>query len=572
MGTLESSFYGPSPDETPAETGKTSWLNKLSAWLPLSSASRSFRPSDYMSAYGTTSGYGENNRPLIPESLSRWSTGLKSPLGSGGPGGFLNREKWLILGVTLFILFWTIMYTVFAFVPKFESKATVIVKDSAITGSYVSGPIMGGQTQTTSSSASNPVLNMIGIINSSSVRTALYDYYKQFQPKVLEKYKVKSLEDWETFYSDGSSFLKAKNLPGTDLIQVQFTWDDPKISRESLRILLKAFQDESLEINQAEQRNRSRYLDSQVEELTHKLEKVRTEKSAYKARMSVISQQKQADEMTKSRLDISTQLNAVLSKARGKAAEAARYERMMNMSAEQAVEAVGLGLNTSMSKLYDQLYALRQTEATLQASLTDKNPKVIEVQETIKAVESSIKKEEARSIGSGHKPATRAVSDSTRGQLITNMARAQAEANSFQQQALEIQKLQGQLQGDITRFAGVEEGLANIEQEERYLSNGLDSLKQKALEAHIKQAETLSNIFIVDQPTLPDKEKFPTKPMILLFGLISGFALGVGVAFLKTRLSTTDPNAVGNEDDTLFDLLEQPGHQQDMPPLRKTGM
>jgi uncharacterized protein involved in exopolysaccharide biosynthesis len=566
MGTLESSFFGqPSEDDAAAPTTiKTTWLDRLSAWLPLSGGDRAFRPADYMTAYGAAPGLNDARRPLIPESLSRWSTGLKSPLGSGGPGGFLNREKWLILGVTLFILFWTIMYALFSFVPKFESKATVIVKDSAITGSYVAANNFGGQTPTTSSSASNPVLNMIGIINSSNVRRALYDYYANFHKDVLDKYKIKSVEDWETFYGDGTSFLKAKNMPGTDLIQINFTWDEPKTARESLRILLKAFQDESLNINQAEQRNRSRYLDIQVDELTKKLEVVRKQKSDYKTRVNVIAQQKQADEMTKSRLDLNTQLNAVLSKARGKAAEAARYERMLNMTADQAVEAAGVGLNTSMAKLYDQLYALRQTEATLLASLTDKNPKVVEVQETIKSVEASIKKEESRSVGAHPKASGRAVSDSTRGQLITNMAKAQAESNSFQQQALEMQNLQGQLQGDMVKFPSVEEGLANIEQEERYLSNGLDTLKQKALEAHIKQAETLSNIFIVDQPTLPDKEKFPSRPMILLFGLISGFALGVGVAFLKTRLSSSNTNAMGNEDDTLFDLLEQPSSAQEM--------
>jgi uncharacterized protein involved in exopolysaccharide biosynthesis len=559
MGTLESSFYGQPEDASVAAPGKQpggllGWLNRLSLWLPIGrkNAQQAFQPGEFMSAYGTMP---SGDKPVIPEALSRWSTGLKSPLGTGGPGGFLNREKWLILGVTLFTLFWTVVYTMTAFKVKYESKSMLIVKDSAITGSYIASNNPGGQPLTTSSSASNPVLNMIGIINSSAVRTALYEYFTTFKPEALKTYNIKDLDDWESFYGDGASFLKAKNVPGTDLIQVQFTWDEPKTAREALRVLLKAFQDESLNINQAEQRNRSRYLDRQVDELSKKLQQLRASKSQYKRKMSAISLGKQADELTKSRIDLQTSINGTLSKARGKAAEAARYERMLNMTPEQAVEAVAVGSNASVSKLYDTLYSLKQTEANLLASLTEKNPKVVEVQETIKSVMASIQKEEARSLGSAAKPAGRAVADVTRGQLITNMSKAQAEANSLQKQATEMQAMLNKIQGDITEFPMVEEGLTNIEQDERFLSNGLDTLKQKALEAHIKEAETLSNIFIVDQPTLPDKEKFPSKNMILMFGLLSGFGLGVALAFIKHKLMSSNPNDIGSEDDTLFDLI-----------------
>jgi uncharacterized protein involved in exopolysaccharide biosynthesis len=566
MGTLESSFFGKTPDESGAPIAETAgplgWLNKLAHWLPIGKSSNAFKPSEFMSAYGTAPD-GGSTRQLIPDSLSRWSSGLKSPLGNGGPGGFLNREKWLILGVTLFTLFWTVVYITTAFTRKFESKAMLIVKDSAITGSYVAANNAGGQPLTTSSSASNPVLNMIGIINSTAVRTALYDYFTQFKPKSLKSLNINSLEDWESFYGDGASFLKAKNVPGTDLIQVQFTWEDSKTAREALRVLLKAFQDESLTINQAEQRNRSRYLDKQVEELDKKLQQLRANKSQYKRKMSAISLGKQADELTKSRIDLQTNINGTLAKARGKASEAARYERMLNMTPEQAVEAVAVGSNLSVAKLYDQLYSLKQTEANLLATLTDKNPKVVEVQETIKSVMGSIRKEEARSVGNNKPNAGRAVADVTRGQLITNMSKAQAEANSLQSQASEMQGMLNKIQGDISDFPGVEEGLSNIEQEERFLSNGVDTLKQKALEAHIKEAETLSNIFIVDQPSLPDKEKFPSANMILLFGLVSGFALGSALAFLKQKLMSSNPNEIGNEDDTLFDLIgNQPAEQQ----------
>jgi uncharacterized protein involved in exopolysaccharide biosynthesis len=569
MSTLESSFFGQTPDDaaSPIIGRPLSWLDRLSAWLPITANKPVGGPVNTHSFMGTSGygsapgGFGDGAKRLVPEPLSRWSAGLRSPWGSGGPGGFMKREGWFITGVALFVFFFTVVYANTAFVSKYDSKAMLIVKDSAITSSYVSNNNNGLPSSTTSSSASNPVLNMIGLINSTSVRNSLYDYFVQFQPAALKKYKIENLEDWEAFYGDGSAFLKAKNMPGTDLIQINFTWDDPKTAREAMRTLLTAFQNESLNINQAEQRNRSHYLDAKVDELTKKLQVLRGQKSQYKTKMSSVNLQKQSEELTKARIDMGTQLNGVMAKARGKASESARYERMLNMSADDAVQAIGLGLDSSMSKLYDQLYSLKQTEANLSASLTDKNPRVIEVKEAIKSVESSIKKEETRLIGNHHKP-KQAFADTTRGELVKEMAKSQAEANSLQQQALEMQGLVNSLEGQITNFPAIEEGLTNIEQEERYLSNALDSLKQKALEAHIKEAETLSNIFIVDQPSLPDKEKFPGKNHILLLGFISGFALGTGLAFLKHKLRFSGTDNAGREDDTLFDVLT-PSQKED---------
>jgi uncharacterized protein involved in exopolysaccharide biosynthesis len=461
-------------------------------------------------------------KPL--EAMTQW-------LPNQGILGILKHERRLIAAITAAAVLWGGIYCATGYKPHYQSQATVIIKDSAITGSY----LLNGQSlpvQTTSSNASNPVLNMIGLLSSSSVKDALWQYFRTEHPEALKKLRIENQEDWDAFYGDGKGIVKAKNTPGTDLISIQFTWMDAAVARDGLDVLLKAFQDESLSLNQAEQRSRSSYLDKQLAELSDELKQIRKQKSAYKSTQKTVNVQRESDDLTRTRIETETQLNQIISRAKGKEAEVARLEKLLKMSAQQAVDAAAFGMNPTMSDLQKQLNTLTRQAAMLKTTLTDKNPKVMEVEAQITEVAEQIEAERKRTNTSGD----RSVTDVTRSQLTAQMASAQAESLSLWSQAQTLQERLNQVNTTMSSFPTIEEGITNLEQEERTLSQALDNLRQRALEAHLKQAETLSNVFIIDKPSLPLKPKFPTPLHLMVLSLLAGLALGCGAALFKHRM------------------------------------
>lgn len=445
---------------------------------------------------------------------------------------FAKRNALIIMGVGCFVAFWMLVYTFAVYRPSYAAKSVVIIKDSAITSRYVE-PEQYYVTPTTSSSSSNPVLNTMGILKSGAISDAVYAYFKEKHPEQLRKNHIDDQADWEKFFQDGSSFIKAKNTPGTDLIAIQFSWSDPIIAKEALDVVVKAFQETSRDLNKEEQVSKTKFLDKEAAEIATQLQQVRNEKSAYQSQKRTVSVKREGDDLAGSRMELENRLAQIESQARGKENLVRKYEQMLGMTPEKALHASALGQNPALAKMQDEQYRLQQVYSQLSSSLTDTNPKVLEVKAQIDQVKANIEAEKARTMGTIDSDSV--VTDPTRNGLVTSMLTAQSEALDLRSQAAVIRGRLGQVNGEIQTFPEVAEGLASIEQREAALSMALDHLRQKVLEGKLKEEQTLSNVFIVDAPRMPDKSQFPTRTHLIVLSMLLGLGAGLAAAFGKEQ-------------------------------------
>lgn len=479
--------------------------------------------------------------------------------------GFFNRNARLIAGVGLFVTFWMLVYTFLVYKPGYAAKATVIIKDSAITSRYIE-PEQYYALQTTSSSSSNPVLNTMGILKSGAISDALWAYFQAKHPEELKKNKIKTKKDWERFYQDGSAFIKAKNQPGTDLIAIQFSWSNPLIAKEALTVVVKAFQDASRDLNKEEQINRTKFLNKQVVEIEGQLSAIRSQKSAYQSDQRTVSVKREGDDLAGSRMELTNKLSQLESQALGKENMARRYQQLLGMDASRALKASAIGQNSSMSKLQDELYRLQQQYSLMNSSLTETNPKVREVQAQIDQVKANIEAEKLRTMGRQYAAGEDGiVADGTRNTLITNMLQAQGEAQDLRSQASVIRNRLYQIDRDIRTFPDMAKGLANIEQKEASLSAALDQLREKVLEGKLKEEQTLSNVFIVDAPRLPERPQFPNRNHLLVLSVMLGVGVGVATAFAREQFVSRNQYALPDWLEPVDDTDRDQGEQSVIP-------
>jgi uncharacterized protein involved in exopolysaccharide biosynthesis len=462
---------------------------------------------------------------------------------------FLKRNALLIAGIGVTIAFWVGLYAWFAYKPHFSSKAVVIIKDSAVTSRYVQ-PDHNYVMQTTSSSSSNPVLNSMGLLKSNMISEALWKYLQDEHPEELKKMHIHSHREWEAAFQDGSGFIKAKNLPGTDLISIQFSWTQAPVAKEGLDTVIKAFQDGSRDLNKAEEISRTRYLSLQSKDLADQLRDIRHRKSLYRAKIGTVSLMREQDDLAASRLDLTNKLSQIEAQASGKESASRNYQNMLRMSPTQAMEASAVGQNMTMSKLQDELYRLRELYSVLHASLSDTNPKIREIRAQMAEVEANIQSENSRTLGAGTRRATGslAVADMTRSQAVGDMLKAQGEAHDLRSQAQVTRTRLAEVNRVIRTYPAYVEEMSNLDQQENSLSQALDQLRQKVIESRIKEEQTLSNVFVVDAPRLPEKPQFPTQIHLTILGLMLGLGTGVAIAFARERMFLSQPNNNANND------------------------
>ena len=452
---------------------------------------------------------------------------------------FFRRNTTLILGVGAFVAFWMTLYAWTAYTPRYSAKSTVIIKDSAITSRYIE-PQQNYALQTTTSSSSNPVLNTMALLKSSSISDALWEYLSVKHPEELKKKHIQTKRQWDSFFQDGSAFIKAKNQPGTDLITIQFSWQKPLIAKEGLDEVVKAFQENSRDMNKQEEISRTHFLGMQMKELETSLKKIRHQKSLYRSHSGTVSMTREQDELAASRMETTNRLSQLEAIAQGKESQVRTAFGLLKMAPAQALEASAIGQNGSMTKLQDELYRLRQFHSLLRASLTDNNPKVKEVQAQIEQVNANLEAERLRTATGRFGYPSSIVADSTRSHLVDSMLQAQNEAHDLRAQAGVIRSRLKQINQEISKYPSLAENLSNIEQQEASLSLALDQLRQKVLEGRIKEEQTLSNVFVVDGARFPEKAQFPTPVNLTIIGIILGLGTGTAIAFIRERLITSE--------------------------------
>ncbi|MGE0199777.1 MAG: GumC family protein [Candidatus Melainabacteria bacterium] len=447
-----------------------------------------------------------------------------------------RSDVMLGLMVAAIVWAWMIIYALTAFHPKYTATATVMIRDSAITSRYVETDKFYDE-KSTSSSATNPVLNTMGLLQSNAIMDAMWDFLRTRHPEELKRLKIKKKKDWESLFQDGRNFIKAKNQPGTDLIALQFKWDDSVVAKEGLETVLTAFQNASREINRAEQRSKAEYLYAQVDEMQASVDKVRGEKEKFKTEKNTVDIVSEGADLVHEKTRLESRLNEIQAAAQGAAAQTSRYQSVLGVSPNEAVKATAVGMNKTLQTLHDEYYQLSQQHAFLKATLTPKNPQLKEVEAKLYQIEHDIQKETSRTLGGSASGKPRmAFADVTRGEAVTQMLGASAESKRLQSEAAVIRQRLSQVNAQLAKMPGLEAQLRDIDQKESSVSMALDALRQKAMEAKIREAQTLSNVFVVDAPRLPQYPSFPTRTHMVAIGLILGMMAGVAALVFKNQV------------------------------------
>jgi uncharacterized protein involved in exopolysaccharide biosynthesis len=449
---------------------------------------------------------------------------------------YFQKNQRLGLTVGAFLLAAALTYGLVGYKPNYNSSATVLIKDAAMEARYVvqdSGPSPAAATSNTT----NPLLNTLGLLKTDSIRDALYFYFTTQHPEVLEKKRIHDHSKWNEFFGNGKKFINAKNQAGTDFISVSFKWPDAVIAKEALEVTLDALKNASRQLNQAEQHERVDYLNQQIADVRLRLEAARGRIRSFKQQSRLVDINNEREGYARNRIEMETLLAGVSSDATSKQNEMRSYERLLGMSSRQAVSATALGGNENVNKMQSQLYSLKEEYKSLRVRYTDEHPKMIQLRADMSQVEKNLNQEASRTLGyNATTSSSAAILDKPRGDAVTNLLSAKAQADSLNAKAGAIRQHLSRLDTKLNQLPELEKTLSDLRDEENILSDSLRSLEQKALEAKIREMQTLSNVFVVENPSVPYKANFPERVHMIWLGVLASVIGGLGSILLKHKL------------------------------------
>ena len=309
--------------------------------------------------------------------------------------------------------------------------------------------------------------------------------------------------------------LGVKVINGTNLVEIRYRSEDPKLGSAIVNQLVETYSDEDLRTKFERTEHVSSWLQKQMDGLKNDAANAQQELVDYQKAHNIVG----TDE--NSNLTLQTLQNISSSLDNAEADRILKEVRMRDFDALNSNMVALMGDNPNLTTLRTHLQDLETQRAQLATKVGPKHPRMIDLQSQVDKVESQINSEidlSRRQVRNEYEAAM-GVEQSLRKRLATQ----EEAAYKLNEGAAQYQILRNQ--AELTRDL-------------------YDTLQMRLKGATVTAGLSAANITVVDSAQVPYLPVAPRKRLTVMMGLIGGFLGGCVLAFLiesiDDRLQTSE--------------------------------
>jgi len=430
----------------------------------------------------------------------------------------LKKRMWIIAAVTL-VVFTMITIWTYRTTPLYEATSRISI-------SKENNDTIGINNRSNADADSSYDINMeldtqarilsgdtlaLQVIDSQHLadNPAFYRPTTQNQPNVTTKVNLDTKRQTEMLARWHDS-LSVNKIPRTRIIEIKFLSPDPRLAAQIVNTLASSYVENDFQVRFKDTQQHAEWLSAQLNDLQRKVETSQEALVRYQKDNGIIGLDEKQNIVT-NKLD---ELNKELTAAEGdRVQKQANYQLTFSGDLDSIPE---LSNNTLVQKLRESESDLQKQLAQATTQFGPSYPKVIELQNQIKQVDSSIAKEVDR-IASRKRSEYKAAVNREK-MLQTAMDQQKALASQQSEKAITYQQLRHEADSNRALY---------------------DSLQEKLKEATVTSGLKSSNVRMEDRALVPLTPAKPNIPRNLLMGLLLGFMGGFGLAFVLESLDNT---------------------------------
>jgi succinoglycan biosynthesis transport protein ExoP len=443
----------------------------------------------------------------------------------------LMKRRYVILVVTILSLAGALWYALRT-TPVFESMARIQIQPQQTTNIGIEELIKqkqgGGETQT-------DLLTEVWILQSDSV---LFETAQSLN--LLDRVRAESAalarKRGESSRATTGSItpmerrsmidlirngLTAKVVNGTNLVEIRYNNQDPKMAAAIVNRLVETYQDEDLHTKFERTQHVSTWLQKQLDGLKTEASNAQQELADYQRLHNIVGTGTDENSDENSNLTLQTLRDISSSLDDAEADRIMKEVRMRDFDGLNSNMVALMGDNPNLATLRGHLQDLEAQRAQLATKYAPRHPQMVQLQTQIDKVQAQIDAE-------------------------VGLARRQVHDEYESAAGLEA-ALRKRLETQEDAAYKLNEGAAQyaILRNQAELARDLyDTLQMRLKEASVTAGLSAANITVVDSAQVPYIPIAPRKRMSTLMGLIGGFLGGCVLAFLiesiDDRLQTSE--------------------------------
>lgn len=321
----------------------------------------------------------------------------------------------------------------------------------------------------------------------------------------------------------------------SNIITVSYEAFSPELAQRTLATVLDLFQDKHIQVHRSSES--LSFFQQQQDELRRLVEEYEERLKQLKMRAGTSSLKEEQTIIMNRQSQLVSEIERTENALASSEARILAYERTIKDLPEQVMTQETTGVaNQAADKIVERLVELRLQEQKLLARYQDDSVPVSSVRQEIAEAEGLLKSEKRTLTQS-----TTAI-NAVRQQIVSSLHTEDAnrKASSATLASLKVQL--DASREELARLIALENEIAGLERELKIHQTNYFKYAEKTEQARINRAletERISNISIVQAPTMPIKHSRPKRGLNILLGFFLGLFGSLGLAFALEYLDQT---------------------------------
>jgi len=412
----------------------------------------------------------------------------------------------------------TVIIGTFVVKPTYEAKAQILVK---IGRENVYVPLSSTSGQNINYYRQDEQINSeIELLRSRTLAESVIKYLG-----VNNIYK--DLDETDALLNFQKS-LSIEGINKSNVIEVSFKHNDPKIAAKIVNMLMDAYWDQHLLVHKNPQSYK--FFEEQSQVLKSKLEQAEETLQTLKKQHNISDIGEEQTLYLKQIADLRAELNRTLSQQNETKSRILQIQRQLKSTPEIIPQGENADHNSELiSNLETRLVELQIKEKELLTKYTDQSRLVKNVKEEIQLVKDKLAEQETKQYGS-----SRVGMNTTYQQLKENFFRNQAELKALAAKKETQNTHLAELQGKLDQLKQMEVELNQLQQAVDVNRQNYRLYLTKFEESRISDAmdnKKIANVSLIQEALPPLNPIAPKVKLNILLGIFLGGFGGLGLAF-----------------------------------------
>jgi polysaccharide biosynthesis transport protein len=327
--------------------------------------------------------------------------------------------------------------------------------------------------------------------------------------------------------------LSVKPVAGTDIIQIAYKSQDPKLAAALVNQVMKAYIDNNVQTNRAEAIAAREFILQQLPETEAAVSRAEVAMRQFQEANGIVDLEGEASAAVANMSALDKQIGDAQAELADVSARSAKLRQQVGTSAEGSVALSSLNQSPGVQDALAQLQEVETQLANARTRYQSGHPAVATLERQETALKALLEQRVGQVLGRSEQVSVGNLQiGSLRETLIADFVQAEVERVGLTRRLNQLVSSETAYQARTSVIPGLEKTQRELDRRLNAAQTTYETLLTKLQEVQVTENQNIGNARVISEAQLPEEPVAPQKKIILAGGVFAGFLTAIALAFL----------------------------------------